>query len=279
MKLLLNHSIGICLLLFAFPLLAQKPEYTNTIGMEFVLINAGSFTVGKFQPPYPMPKESQSAQPGRGNGYTPAQYQLAEKLARQDAREGFQVSIDKPFYLGKFEVTQAQWKRVMGKNPSVFQGKQVSDDPNMHPVEYITWQEAQAFLKKLTQLEGGKVIYRLPTEFEWEYAARAGAQDDIAWSEIRLSAQMGIPTTAQVGQKKPNTWGLYDMLGNVWEWVQDYYNEKIFADPVPPKSGKVHVLKGASFVGDVKNATYMTHAAGPGNGWDVGLRVVREVSE
>ena len=67
------------------------------------------------------------------------------------------------------------------------------------------------------------------------------------------------------------------MLGNVWEWVYDYYNEKQFADPVPPKTGKQHVLKGASFVGDVKNATYMTHAAGPGNRWDVGLRVVMEV--
>ncbi|WP_262890463.1 formylglycine-generating enzyme family protein [Rhodocytophaga rosea] len=219
MKILVMYNISICLLLFAFPLFAQKSEFTNTIGMEFVLINPGSFTLGKFQPPYPKPKpkESQSSQPGRGNGYTPAQYQLAKKMAKQDAREGFQVSIDKPFYLGKFEVTQAQWKRVMGKNPSVFQGKQVTDDPDMHPVENITWQEAQAFLKKLTQLEGGKVVYRLPTEFEWEYAARAGTQDDIAWSEIRLSAQMGIPATALVGQKKPNAWGFmihWAMCGN-----------------------------------------------------------------
>jgi formylglycine-generating enzyme required for sulfatase activity len=69
------------------------------------------------------------------------------------------------------------------------------------------------------------------------------------------------------------------MLGNVWEWVQDYYNEKIFADTTPPKLGKEHVLKGASFVGDVKNATYMTHAAGPGNGWDVGFRLVMDVNK
>jgi formylglycine-generating enzyme required for sulfatase activity len=80
-----------------------------------------------------------------------------------------------------------------------------------------------------------------------------------------------------VGQKEPNAWGLYDTLGNVWEWVQDYYNEKIFADPTPPDTGTVHVLKGASFVGDVKNLTYRTHGAGPANGWDVGFRVVREV--
>jgi formylglycine-generating enzyme required for sulfatase activity len=80
-----------------------------------------------------------------------------------------------------------------------------------------------------------------------------------------------------VASKKPNAWGLYDMLGNVWEWVDDRYNYKIFADREPPKRGTQHVLKGTSFVGDVKNATYMTHAGGPGNGWDVGFRVVREV--
>ena len=82
-----------------------------------------------------------------------------------------------------------------------------------------------------------------------------------------------------MGQKRANAWGLYDMLGNVWEWVQDYYNDKIFADPVSPKSGTEHVLKGASFTGDVKNATYMTHAAGHGNGWDIGFRVVLDLNE
>jgi formylglycine-generating enzyme required for sulfatase activity len=121
--------------------------------------------------------------------------------------------------------------------------------------------------------------YRLPSEFEWEFAARAGAVGDIPWSEIREVAQLGTTTTQSVGQKKPNAWGLYDMLGNVWEWVEDFYNEKIFADEQPRSSGETHVLKGASFVGDVKNATWFTHAGGPGNGWDVGFRVVLEVTE
>lgn len=249
--------------------------------MEFVLINPGSFILGKFQPTYPIPKEPQNEgnKTGQQRGYNAAEYTLARQLAQEDAMPGFTVTIARPFYIGKFEVTQAQWQQVMGTNPSVFQGKAVKDDAGKHPAENITWNDAQAFVKKLNQLEGGKIIYRLPTEFEWEYAARAGAQDDISWEEIRLAAQMGLSTTAQVGQKKANAWGLYDMLGNVWEWVEDYYNEKIFADPTPPKSGKAHVLKGASFVGDVKNATYMTHAAGPGNGWDVGFRVVMEIKD
>ncbi|HZX73067.1 MAG TPA: SUMF1/EgtB/PvdO family nonheme iron enzyme, partial [Cyclobacteriaceae bacterium] len=105
------------------------------------------------------------------------------------------------------------------------------------------------------------------------------ATDDIPWADIRTNAVISQKTTAVVGTKKPNAWGLYDTLGNVWEWVQDVYNEKIFADPVPPKSGKEHVLKGAPFYGDVKNATYMTHAGGPGSKYDTGFRIVMEVKK
>lgn len=92
-----------------------------------------------------------------------------------------------------------------------------------------------------------------------------------------IEAQRGAITTTQaVGGMKPNAWGLYDTLGNVWEWVQDFYNEKIFADPTPAKTGKVHVLKGGGFLADVKNAIPATHAGGPGSTFDVGLRLVRE---
>jgi formylglycine-generating enzyme required for sulfatase activity len=173
---------------------------------------------------------------------------------------------------------QEQWEKVMGSNPSVFKGASVTDDAKKHPVENITWKDAQAFVKKLNALDK-EHVYRVPSEFEWEYAARAGAQDDIPWTDIRVTAVLGGVTTTAVGTKKPNAWGIYDMLGNVWEWTQDGYNEKIFADPVPPKKAKEHVLKGASFTGDVKNATYMTHAGGPGNGFDNGLRIVMEVKK
>jgi formylglycine-generating enzyme required for sulfatase activity len=132
------------------------------------------------------------------------------------------------------------------------------------------------FIARLNHLDS-KYKYRLPSEFEWEYAARAGSKGDIEWTVIEKTANLNKSHTNVVGMKQPNAWGLYDMLGNVWEWVSDYYNGKLFADPLPPRRGNEHVLKGASFAGDVKNATYMTHAAGPGNGWDVGFRIILEL--
>jgi formylglycine-generating enzyme required for sulfatase activity len=215
---------------------------------------------------------------------------MCQELARRDATPGFPVTITKAYDIGKFEVTQAQWKRVMGSNPSTFQGTKVSDDADRHPVESVTWAQAQAFISKLNQLEK-TTVYRLPTEFEWEYAGRAGSHGQTPWPEIRETAVISSPgraggdgtppppqTTSMVGTMKPNAWGLYDMLGNVWEWVADFYNEKIFADPTPPKQGTEHVLKGCGFgAADVGNCIYATHGAGPADVYDVGFRVVRDV--
>ena len=259
----LNTMILVSLLVStALQLMSQEPVYTNAIGMQFVHIRPGNMVVGKFEPTVGEP----------GKSIPPEMYKKAVEMARRDRMPGFTVTLDQPYYIGKFEVTQEQWQKVMGKNPSVFK----SDSSKNHPVENITWKDARAFIKKLNKIDS-KHRYRLPTEFEWEYAARAGARDDIPWKDIFGAAVLSGRAPSAVGTKMPNAWGLYDMLGNVWEWVQDFYNEKIFADPVPPKSGKQHVLKGASFTGDVKNATYMTHAAGPGNGFDIGLRIVMEV--
>jgi len=254
--------------------IAQDSIYTNSIGIRFVLIKPGSLVVGRFQPTV----SRDGFFPGSIAPQLPdSAYKLGEEMARRDAMNGFKVNINYPFYMGQFEVTQEQWEKVMGNNPSYFKGNKVKDKAGLHPAERISWKDAQAFIKKLNRIEKGKTVYRLPSEFEWEYAARAGASDDIPWDDINKSAVIATNTTREVGSKQPNAWGIYDMLGNVWEWVEDFYNEKIFADPVPPGSGTQHVLKGAPFYGDVKNATYMTHAAGPGSQYDTGFRILLEI--
>jgi formylglycine-generating enzyme len=261
-------------------MISAQQSFINSVGIEFVKIEPGTMTVGEFRPPYPVPADTIKGanRPyvmwmGDGRPYNADEFRLAEEMALRDASKGFIVTLKKPYYLGRFEVTQGQWKKVMGKNPSTFKS---GPDADSRPVESISWSDAKKFIKKLNKLEK-TTRYRLPSEFEWEYAARAGSANDIPWDQIQASANLSKKETLAVGSKKPNAWGLYDMLGNVWEWVEDYYNEKMFADPMPPKSGYQHVLKGASFTGDVKNATYMTHAAGPGNGWDTGLRVLMEI--
>jgi formylglycine-generating enzyme required for sulfatase activity len=277
-----KNILLICFMLTSVLGNAQPEEYVNSIGMKFVLIHPGKMIVGKFQPPYPVADDTvkNANRPlnmwmGDGRQYSDTEFKLARDLATKDALPGFEVTISEFYYIGVFEVTQAQWKKVMGSNPSAFHRDSLAGD---FPVENISWRDAQKFIAKLNKLEK-RNTYRLPTEFEWEYAARAGAVDEILWSDTQQQAQLGTKTTQRTGHKKPNAWGLHDMLGNVWEWVQDIYNEKIFADPVPPRKGDQHVLKGASFTGDVKNATYMTHAAGPANGWDVGFRIVMTVDK
>lgn len=260
----------------AIPVFAQPASITTSIGMEFVLISAGSMRVGRFAPECPRP-----AQPGASqrNAWTPADHALCAELAKRDASPGFLVTIARPYYIGRFEVTQGDWKRVMGTNPSVFQGTHVKDDADRHPVDNVTWEDAQSFLRRLNAMDS-TAHYRLPTEFEWEYAARAGAPAEPTWDAIRTSAweqDVDLGTTHAVGGKRPNAWGLHDTLGNVWEWVSDSYNEKLFADSMPTTVGSTHVLKGGSFVSDVKNTTWSTHAGGPGSGFDVGFRIVREV--
>jgi formylglycine-generating enzyme len=262
---------------------AQAPTRTNAIGIELVLIRPGSMVVGRFQPTCPAPPataaDSTHLPSDPRARWTAEDFRRCEEMVKQDATPGFTVRIDRPYYIGKYEITQAQWRRVMGANPSIFQGRRVEGDADRHPVDNVTWDDAQAFVAKLNAMDT-TAHYRLPTELEWEYAARAGADEGPTWAEIRDQAQLMLVdkgTTQPVGGKRPNAWGLYDTLGNVWEWVQDYYNEKLFPDPTPPRTGREHVLRGGSFLSDVKNTTPFTHGAGPGSGFDVGFRILAEV--
>ena len=130
------------------------------------------------------------------------------------------MNLGQGFYIGRFEVTQQQWQAVMGTNPSHFKGESL-------PVEQVSWDDAQAFVRRLNEQQDG-YVYRLPTESEWEYACRAGTTHDdagvlesMAWfGDARAGRQ-----THPVGQKRPNAWGLYDMQGNVREWCEDWYHE------------------------------------------------------
>jgi formylglycine-generating enzyme required for sulfatase activity len=135
-----------------------------------------------------------------------------------------------PFYLGRYEITQDQWQRVMGYNPSSYPHPR-------RPVDQVTWLEVQTFISKLNRLEGTS-LYRLPTEAEWEYAARAGTSgkwffggDPSQLERYAWFGQQGDIGTQPVGGRLPNPWGLYDMYGNVWEWVQDCWHDSYKGAP------------------------------------------------
>jgi sulfatase modifying factor 1 len=216
---------------------------------------------------------------GRGGSpLTADEYARIEAHAKRDSLPGFEVRIERAYYIGKYEITQAQWRRVMRTNPSVHQGQLVGGiNTDNFPVDNVTWNDAQSFVRRLNELERTDT-YRLPTEFEWEYAARAGAEDGPTAHDLRqIAVAFGPRQPSPVGSMKPNAWGLYDTVGNVWEWVQDFYNDKFFADPTPPKSGQQHVLKGGGFISDLKNASYTEHGGGPGSGFDNGFRIVKDI--
>jgi formylglycine-generating enzyme required for sulfatase activity len=170
------------------------------------------------------------------------------------------------FFMGKFEVTQGQWKSVMGNNPSFFDN--CGDDC---PVENVSWVETQAFIRRLNQMTGTNK-YRLPTEAEWEYAARSGSQTTYSFGDDAGDLDVygwydGNSGTSQplkefynnerirtsphpVGRKKPNKFGLYDMHGNVWEWVYDWYGDYSpdrIQDSTGPSSGSDRVFRGGSW--------------------------------
>ncbi|MDQ1275515.1 MAG: hypothetical protein QG610_1089 [Euryarchaeota archaeon] len=171
--------------------------------MKFVLIPAGEFYMG-----------SSSEEKGRSDCESPVH----------------RVTIKNPFYIGKTPVTQRQWKTIMGTSPSNFKDE-------ARPVEFVSWEEIQEFIKKLNAIEN-TTKYRLPSEAEWEYACRAGTHsryffgdDESKLGEYAWHVSNAGRKTHPVGRKKPNPWGLYDMHGNVWELVQDRWHENYSESP------------------------------------------------
>jgi formylglycine-generating enzyme required for sulfatase activity len=208
-------------------------SFTNSLGMTFNRIPAGTFMMG-----------SSESEPERYSDETQ-----------------HQVTLTKSYYMQTTEVTQGQWKAVMGSNPSLFFG--CGDDC---PVEEVSWNDIQSFITELNKL--GQGTYRLPTEAEWEYAARAGTTTPFNTGNCLSTDQAnydgnypytGCPSgvyrekTLPVASFAPNAWGLYDMHGNVHEWVQDWYGtypSGPVIDPSGPSTGSQRVLRGGCWIQD-----------------------------
>jgi formylglycine-generating enzyme required for sulfatase activity len=227
--------------------------------MEFILIPAGKFEMGSLEDEH--------------NWY-------------KNEKPVHKVNIEKTFYLGKFLVTQKQWVEVMGSNTSKFVG-------DSRPVDRVSWNDAQEFINKLNEKDStGK--YRLPSEAEWEYACRAGTGTRYSFgdneSELDEYCYCGNLEIGShpVGQKKTNPWGLYDMHGNLWEWVQDMYHDS-YADAPADGSARedadvsskiMRVLRGGSWqtsaVGCRSASRYYYPPVARRNSSRLGLRLLRE---
>lgn len=225
-------------------------EFVNSFGIKFVLIPAGEFFMGRDMDAG-VPENEQPRHP---------------------------VKITKPFYLSKYEITQGQWLAVMGYNRSNFY-----DEDGLRPVESISLDEISVFLKRMTQQDTSR-IYRLPTEAEWEYACRAGTTTLYSFGDNphhldRHAWYLGGAgfRTHPVGLKAPNPWGLHDMHGNVWEWVNDTYNDFYYAqsetiDPPGPQGRGPKVVRGGSFLDGPRACQSSVRTFGK-KGFNTGFRV------
>ena len=216
----------------------EHPEILAEIMRNMVYVEGGTFTMGATS---------------------------EQKKPDDDEKPTHRVSLSS-FYIGKYEVTQALWKAVMGSNPSRFEGDNL-------PVENVSWNDCQTFLRKLNAMTGKN--FRLPTEAEWEFSARGGNLsrgyqysgskkiDDVAWYRNNSGSK-----THNVGTKAPNELGIYDMSGNVWEWCQDRkgsYSSSAQTNPKGPSSGSLRVFRGGSwfeFTGSCRVALRSSNAPG-----------------
>ena len=194
-----------------------------------------------------------------------------------DEKPVHQVTLTKDYYMGKYEVTQALWKAVMGRKPSFFEGDNL-------PVEWVSWNDCQKFISKLNKMTGRR--FRLPTEAEWEYAARGGKKSrgyqysgssnisDVAWYDGNSGSK-----THPVGTKQANELGIYDMSGNVYEWCQDWkglYSSSSQTNPIGAVNGPLRVFRGGSWLGYARLCRSSCRCYGTPN-WckdDLGLRLV-----
>jgi formylglycine-generating enzyme required for sulfatase activity len=197
-------------------------------GMEFIRVPAGSFQMGDVT----------------GDGAANEQPVHA-------------VTLDE-FFIGKFPVTQGQWTAVMSENPSKFQR---GDD---YPAEQVTWEDVEAFIRRLNEMNAGKFSFSLPSEAQWEYAARSGGKEEEYAGGNDLDAlgwfqENSGGATHPVGKKAPNGLGIYDMSGNVWEWCADTFQENAYkshasANPVCREPGPERALRGGSWSLDAWSA-------------------------
>jgi len=227
--------------------------FVNSIGVEFRRIPAGTFEMGS-------------------------------SAGEEDEQPVHEVEITEPFYLGSGEVTQAQWETLMDENPSRFQGP-------FRPVEGVSWNRVQEFIRRLNDKEDTD-LYRLPTEAEWEYAARGGNQTRFYFGETRDS--LGIHAwfsansesrTHRTEQKKTNPFGLHDVYGNVWEWTRDAYDPLFYRrsareNPANPVDGQApRVIRGGGWFSVSSTLRSANRGwARPGSGSpQLGFRLVREI--
>ena len=204
---------------------AEVIDLGKDVKLEMVLIPAGKFKMGS----------------------------PASEKDRNEKETQHEVTLTKPFYMGKYEVTQEQWFEIMGENPSREKGR-------MLPVTNVSWNECHFFIRKLNEKTNGG--YRLPTEGEWEFACRAGTTtaysfgDKITPKDANyVGSEIGKPVA--IGSYKPNSFGLYDIHGNVWEWCEDWYGDYpagAVTDPKGPAKGEYRVLRGGSLLSYVSDA-------------------------